>query len=218
MGGGGGLKKLREELEAENAGVRVPAEIRWLGGAKVRARFQREGCGSSSVVAAVLGEEAFNQLYKRGVRLPGGRYEVDAFEEERPDALCLRCGEWGHVTPHCKSREPKCAICAKDHATGDHRCSAEGCRVGRGQMCPHTTAKCANCGGPHGARADACAAKKIAQHVARGWRSPPPPRREQRREAPEAEATTAQGGERGEPEVEMEEMGGEEQERGAMEE
>ena len=39
MGGGGGVKKLRKELEAENAGVRVPAEIRWLSGAKARARF-----------------------------------------------------------------------------------------------------------------------------------------------------------------------------------
>ena len=51
-------------------------------------------------------------------------------------------------------------------------------------MCPHTTAKCTNCGGPHGARADACAAKKIAQHAARGWRSPPPPRREKKKETP----------------------------------
>ena len=32
----GGLRKLREELEAENSGVQIPAEIRWLGGAKVR--------------------------------------------------------------------------------------------------------------------------------------------------------------------------------------
>ena len=82
-------------------------------------------------------------------------------------------------------------------------------------MCPHTTAKCANCGGPHGTRADACAAKRIAQHTARGWRSPSPPWREQR-EALGAEATAAQGEEQGEPEAEMEEMGGEEQ--GAMEE
>ena len=29
--GGGGLLKLREELEAENSGVRIPAEVRWLG-------------------------------------------------------------------------------------------------------------------------------------------------------------------------------------------
>ena len=45
---------------------------------------------------------------------------------------------------------------------------------------PHVTAKCANCGGPHGARTDACTAKKIAQQATRGvllgWR-PQPPRR-----------------------------------------
>ena len=175
MGGGGGLKKLRKELEAENAGVRVPAEIRWLSGAKARARFHCEECGSSSVVAAVLSTEVFNQLCRRGIRLPGGRHEVDAFEEERPDALCLRCGEWGHVTPHCEAKVPKCAICAKGHTTKDHQCPVKGCRVGSGRMCIHTTAKCANCGGPHGARADACVAKRIAQHASRGWRSPPPP-------------------------------------------
>ena len=210
MGGGGGLRKLREELEAENAGVRAPAEIRWLSGAKARARFHRNGCGSSSVVAAVLSEEVFGRLCRSGVRLPGSRHEVDAFEEERPDALCLRCGEWGHVTPHCdEAKRPKCAICAKEHATRDHRCQVEGCRAGRGRMC-------ANCGGPHGARADACAAKRIAQHAARGWRSPSPPRRERRREAPEPEAEETQGEEQGEPEAEMEEEGGEDQ--GAMEE
>ena len=46
MGGGGGLRKLREELEAENTGVRIPAEVRWLSGAKARARFHRDGEGS----------------------------------------------------------------------------------------------------------------------------------------------------------------------------
>ena len=30
----GGLRKLREELEAENSGVRIPVEVRWLGEAK----------------------------------------------------------------------------------------------------------------------------------------------------------------------------------------
>ena len=67
-------------------------------------------------------------------------------------------------------------------------------------MCPHTTAKCANCGGPHGARADACAAKKIAQHAARGWRSPPPLRREKKREARGVEAP---GVEEGGPEAKI---------------
>ena len=71
--------------------------------------------------------------------------------------------------------------------------------MGRGRMCPHTTARCANCGGPHGARADACAAKKIAQHAARGWRPPPPPRREKKGEAPGGEAPGVE--KEGEPEV-----------------
>ena len=66
-------------------------------------------------------------------------------------------------------------------------------------MCPHVTAKCANCGGPHSARADACAAKRIAQHAARGWRSPPPLRRE-RRAAPEVATPAVE--EEGELEVE----------------
>ena len=42
--------------------------------------------------------------------------------------------------------------------------------------------------------------QKIAQHAARGWRSPPPPRREQRREVPGAAAPGVE--EEGEPEVE----------------
>ena len=73
--------------------------------------------------------------------------------------------------------------------------------------CVHTTAKCANCGGPHGARADACVAKKIAQHASRGRRPPPPPRREKRREVPGTEAPGVE--EEDVPEVEMEEVGGE---------
>ena len=92
MGNGGGLRKLREKLKAENTGFYILADIRWLGGAKVRGRFQREGCGSSSVAAAVLGEAVVGRLCSSGIQLPGGRYEVDAFEETRPDALCLRCG------------------------------------------------------------------------------------------------------------------------------
>ena len=60
---------------------------------------------------------------------------------------------------------------------------------------------------PHGARADACAAKKIAQHAARGWRPPSPPRRE-RVAAPGVAAPAVK--EEGELEVEeVAEQGGE---------
>ena len=39
----GGLRLLREELEAENSGVSIPADIRWLSRAKAQARFQDQG-------------------------------------------------------------------------------------------------------------------------------------------------------------------------------
>ena len=76
----GGLRKLREELEAENSGIQIPAEIRWLGGAKVRAHFQERKEGASSVVAAVLGEATFNRLCRYGIRLLGVNHDVNAYE------------------------------------------------------------------------------------------------------------------------------------------
>ena len=148
--GGGGLLKLRGELEAENSGVSVLAEARWLGGARVRARSQREKSGTSSVVAAVLGEAPFGRLCKSGVRLPGGRHEVEVYEEARPDAFCSRCSGWGHIAPHCEAAVPRCSICAGNHTTIDHRCPVEGRRAKKGRPCPHGTAECAGCGGPTG--------------------------------------------------------------------
>ena len=58
----GGLRLLREELEAENDGVSIPADIRWLSRAKAQARFQETRGGTSSVVAAVLGGATFSRV------------------------------------------------------------------------------------------------------------------------------------------------------------
>ena len=200
----GGLRRLRKELEAENSGVHIPAEIRWLGGAKVRARFQEVKDGSSPVMATVLGEVTFGRLCKIGVHLLGSRYEVHAFEEARPDAFCSRCSAWGHIAPHCKATDPRCTLCSGAHATFERRCPVEGCRVRGGRPCPHREPKCANCGGPHGARVDA---KKKARQFARVLRSPPSPRREREEKAPEApdgEAPVAREEAGGGVEVEME--------------
>ena len=83
------------------------------------------------------------------------------------------------------------------------RGSVEGCKVGKGRPCPHGTVKCPNYGGAHGARADACAAKREAREEARGWRSPSPKRQERGKapETPEERTTATQGEEEGEAEV-----------------
>ena len=213
----GGLRKLREELEAENSGIQIPAEIRWLGGAKVRARFQEKKEGASSVVAAVLGEAIFNRLCRYGVRLLGAEHDADAYEKTRPDAFCTRCSQWGYIAPHCTSTEPRCSICSGEHEATNHRCPVEGCKVGRGRPCPHGVGKYANRGGPHGARADACAAKREARVEARGWRSPSPKRRQKGKgsEVPKERTTATQGEEEGEAEVTVPE--GEEAAQAVME-
>ena len=73
--------------------------------------------------------------------------------------------------------------------------------------------KCANCGGPHRAQADACAAKREAWWEARGRRTLPPLRQVRRdNEAlkePKIEATASHEEARGEAEAEVEEGEGE---------
>ena len=75
--------------------------------------------------------------------------------------------------------------------------------MGKSRPCPHGAVKCANCGGPHGARADACMARRKAQVEARGWRSPSSKRREkgEEPEVPKERITDTQGEEEGEMEV-----------------
>ena len=117
----------------------------------------------------------------------------------------------GDTAPHCKAADPRCSICVKNHEETNHRCPVEGRKVGRGCLCPHGTVKRANCGGPHGARADACAAKREARGEARGWQSPPPACRGRGAaevpEEPEIVATAAQGEEESEAEAEVVEEG-----------
>ena len=64
---------------------------------------------TSSVTFPVMGEVSFSRLQKSGLRLPGRRYGVEAFEEERPDALCGRGGRWGHIEARC-TRDARCAF------------------------------------------------------------------------------------------------------------
>ena len=170
MGGArdGGLKKLREELEAENSGMHI--QLRSDGWAEPRSgpvsrqirtaplRWWPRFSGRRPLAASAMVGSDYSDAATRST--PSGAW--------RPDAFCSRCGGWKHIAPHCPAAAPRCTLCAKNHLTTDNRCPVEGCRAGKGHPYPHGEARCANCGGSHGARADACAAKREAHLSTRG--------------------------------------------------
>ena len=77
-----GTEALREELEAENEGIRIPSAIRWLSGAaSVKAQYEERTITASSVVLAVAGEATYRLVRKGGLRLKGHRCDAEAYEE-----------------------------------------------------------------------------------------------------------------------------------------
>ena len=76
-----GTDSLREELEAENGGVRIPSTVRWLSGAaSVKARYKDKTITASSVVFAVADESTYRSIRRGGLRLQGRRCDAEAYE------------------------------------------------------------------------------------------------------------------------------------------
>ena len=93
----------------------------------------------------------FNCLLKSGLRL-WASYEVEAFEEIRPDALCGSCS--GGATSRRTAPEILAVLCMQRSTAPDrYKCPVEGCSVGKGQACAHGVA---NCRGPHTAQSNLC--------------------------------------------------------------
>lgn len=200
--GSHGTDSLREELEAENGGVKIPSTVRWLSGAaSVKARYKDRTITASSVVFAVSDESTYRSIRRGGLRLQGRRCETEAYEV-RPDVGCGRCSGWGHIESKCDRASTRCGWCSEQHEMREHRCPVEGCGVGKGHWCRHTVARCANCKGSHFAQAKVCP-KKAARNGAKGWRSPSPRWREPAAAVqPEDPPTTADWEDEGEVEVE----------------
>ena len=185
---GGGLEKLRSELQAENEGVVLPLAISWIGGPKDVQKKKVEGKKASSVVFAVKGSKMAERVLKGGLRAAGTKYEVERFATAGPDSFCGVCSRWGHIEAKCGAlKMPACMLCAGRHLTKDHKCNVVGCKANAGQNCTHNVDKCVNCKGNHIAKANVCAKKqeaiKIAREERRTWKE---------REGERRNVTTAQ--------------------------
>ena len=167
-----GLNKLRAEIESENEGVEIPMEMRWLGRVPdIKQRFKNAEVRGASVTFVVRGQQMADRIIRGGLRVLGKHYRAEAFIEVRPDSICGACSGWGHGEHNCAFPQmPRCALCAQQHRTADHKCTAEGCKAPMGALCIHLVAKCPNCKGPHGARSDSCPRKKEAIAKAKDWK------------------------------------------------
>jgi len=165
---GGGLEKLRQELQAENEGVVLPLAINWIGGPNDVQKKKTEGKKASLVVFAVKGSEMAEKVLKGGLRAAGIKYDVEKFVNAGPDSFCGVCSRWGHVDAKCGSlKMPVCMSCAGRHLTKDHKCNVVGCTANAGQNCTHNIDKCVNCKGNHIAKANCCVKKQEAIQMAR---------------------------------------------------
>lgn len=90
-----GLDKLRDELESENDGLKIPLTIRWLGKAEdIAARWRQGLVNASSVTFAVKGEGIAERIVQNGTRARGTRMRASYFVAAGPRALCTTCSGW----------------------------------------------------------------------------------------------------------------------------
>jgi hypothetical protein len=162
-----GLQKMQEEFEAENEGVAIPTQVRWLANPHtIRERRQNGEITASSVVFVVKGSKVAQNVMKKGIKAAGVWHRVEAFTSAGPDSRCELCCGWGHIENKCDNK-PKCGYCSGNHRTSDHKCNVEGCTAKQGSLCGHTLEKCPNCKGNHIAFSSRCAKNSEAARAAR---------------------------------------------------
>jgi len=162
-----GLQRMREEFEAENEGIAIPTQVRWLANpSTIRERRQNGEITESSVVFVVTGNKVPQSIIKKGMKVAGVWYRVEAFTNVGPDSRCELCCGWGHIENKCGNK-PKSGYCSGIHRTIDHKCNVVGCTVRQGSLCGHTLEKCPNCRGNHIAFSSRGAKKTEAARAAR---------------------------------------------------
>lgn len=93
---------------------------------------------------------------------------VEKFWEAGPGSLCMKCcGIFHERTGSCGDRPVQCVMCAGERQVSDHQCGVNGCNKGRGKICMHVVARCANCNGNHQANSFRCQARQKAEGHAR---------------------------------------------------
>jgi hypothetical protein len=87
-----GLQKMREEFEAENEGVAIPTQGRWLANPRtIKERRRNREIAASSIVFVTKGSKLAQSSIKKGIKAAGVWYRVKAFPNAGPDSRCELC-------------------------------------------------------------------------------------------------------------------------------
>jgi len=165
--GEGSMELLKREVES-STGIQLKALPRWLINESRLREQQEAGKRGSAIVITVKGEAEAKKLCASGLRFGGVVRVVERYWEAGPSSVCMRCCGIGHERMgSCGDRPSKCVICAGPHKVEDHCCGVAGCNKGKGKICIHVTAKCANCGGAHAANSPRCGSRHKADLQAR---------------------------------------------------
>jgi hypothetical protein len=163
------LRKMRDEIEAENEVIAIPTQVRWLANPRPMSKRRQNGeIAASSVVIVVKGSRMAQSWIKKGINAVGVWYRVKEFTDAGPDSRFELCCGWDHIEKKCFNK-PKCGYCSGNHRTSDHMCNVVGCMAMQGSLCGQTLEKCPNCKGNQIAFSSRCAKKSEAAKAA--WQS-----------------------------------------------
>jgi hypothetical protein len=162
------LGPLKEEIEAENAGVIIPEPLRWIKSVKaIGGQWDKGAIKHSSIVLNIKDKVAVQKMLKHGIRIAGKSHQVEIYVHQGLDSQCQLCNEWQHTQNTCTKQEPTCGICGEKHATSAHLCRVGGCPSKRGIICRrHEIFKSSNCSGVHPAGASGCTYARRASQAA----------------------------------------------------
>jgi len=83
---------MREKFEAENEGIAIPTQVRWLANPhSIREGRQNREITTSSIVFVVKGSRMVQSLFKKGIKAAGLWYRVEVFTNAAPDSRCELC-------------------------------------------------------------------------------------------------------------------------------
>jgi hypothetical protein len=162
-----GLLRMREQFEAENEGIVIATQVRWLASPHtIREKRQNGEISMSSVVFVVTGSRVEKSLINRRIEATGVWYSFDTYTNEGPNSRCERSCRWGHIEYKCGSK-PSCGYRSGHHRTSNHKWNVLGRNASPGLQCGHALVKSPNCIENHIAFTGRCMNKMEATEAAR---------------------------------------------------